>query len=111
MDRLKADVLKRAAEFPDRARIFVGDSAEMAAKVPDTSLDFVFLDGDHTEYGFARDLLAWAPKVHMNGVVLGHDWNWPTVQRVLARHCPNWEDFGDLVWSCDRSRVRLDPHV
>jgi Methyltransferase domain len=109
MARLRNDVISRASSYnrhsATRATILEGDSAEMAANVADASLDFVFIDGDHTEAGFERDLLAWAPKVHLNGLVTGHDWNWPTVQAVLQRRCPGWQGLEDAVWVCERRKV------
>lgn len=53
---------------------FVKAMSVTAAKhVPDGSLDFCFIDGNH-EYAFVKaDLEAWAPKVRSGGIVAGHD--------------------------------------
>ena len=112
MTQLRQDVMDRgtrlnAREHKERATIIPADSSLAADMVADASLDFVFIDADHTEAGCERDLLAWAPKVNMNGMVLGHDWNWPTVRRVLDRRCPGWNGLEDEVWCCDRRRVKL----
>ena len=58
----------------DRAVILNGDSTDMAAQVPDGSLDVAFIDADHSYTGAARDIPAWAPKVRAGGWLGGHDW-------------------------------------
>jgi len=45
-----------------------------AVDIPDESLDFVYIDGDHTFDFVMRDLINWAPKVKMGGVIAGHDY-------------------------------------
>ena len=42
--------------------------------IPDGSLDFVYIDGDHTAKGVILDLLIWLPKVRCGGLVLGDDY-------------------------------------
>ena len=48
-------------------------SAEAAAIVPDWSLDFVFIDADHTYEGTLRDIALWLPKCRK--LIMGHDYN------------------------------------
>ena len=50
------------------------DSIEAALKVPDESLDFVYIDADHTFNGVAPDICIWAKKVRKGGIVSGHDY-------------------------------------
>ena len=57
-----------------RAVYHHGDSVAMAAEIPDESLDYVFIDGDHSFFGCYRDLRAWWPKVKIGGIVSGHDY-------------------------------------
>lgn len=52
-------------------------SVEAAKKVMDGSLDFVYIDADHSYKSCKEDLLAWFPKVRHGGIVAGHDYlNW-----------------------------------
>jgi hypothetical protein len=55
--------------------IFVRETSMEAVKtVPDRSLDFVYIDGDH-RYEFIRDdLREWSRKVRARGIVSGHDY-------------------------------------
>lgn len=48
-------------------------SVEAASMVPDRSIDFVYIDGNHGRAHVLADLEAWSPKVRRGGVVAGHD--------------------------------------
>ncbi len=56
-----------------RRRIIREDSVIAASEVEDESLDFVFIDADHSYEGCSADLKAWVPKVKESGFVSGHD--------------------------------------
>lgn len=49
-------------------------SIEAAAQIPDGSLDFVYIDGNHLFPHVLADLCAWTPKVRSGGVIAGHDY-------------------------------------
>lgn len=40
----------------------------------DESLDFVYIDGDHSFKQFAADIVEWSKKVRHGGIVSGHDY-------------------------------------
>ena len=48
-------------------------SAEAAKDIPDESLDFVYIDGDHAFDHIMQDLIIWSYKVKPGGIVAGHD--------------------------------------
>lgn len=48
-------------------------SVEASKLVPDGSLDFVYIDGNHEYEYVLADLWAWVPKVRIGGTVAGHD--------------------------------------
>lgn len=48
-------------------------SVEAAQGVPNGSLDFVYIDANHTLPYVIQDLVAWVPKVRSGGIVAGHD--------------------------------------
>ena len=58
----------------DRARIIRTNSVDAARGVPDESLDFVFIDADHSYEGCKVDIEAWWPKVKPGGLLSGHDY-------------------------------------
>jgi len=49
-------------------------SVEAATRVPDGSLDFCYIDGNHKYQPVLDDLEAWAPKVRSGGILAGHDY-------------------------------------
>ena len=62
-------------KFGDKVKFLKGFSVEMAKKVKDGSLDFVYLDGDHSYEGCRNDIHAWLPKLKLGGIMAFHDYN------------------------------------
>jgi len=48
-------------------------SIEASKDFKDESVDFVYLDGDHSREGVLLDLRSWFPKVKKGGYIAGHD--------------------------------------
>lgn len=79
-----------ASQYADRVHVMRGDSMQAAERFADRSLDFVYIDADHSFEGCRRDILAWAPKVKVGGVLAGHDYyNMPPfeVRKAVAVTC------------------------
>jgi predicted O-methyltransferase YrrM len=51
-----------------------GRSEVVASKIKDDELDFVYIDGGHTESQVAMDLKLYYPKVKKGGLICGHDY-------------------------------------
>lgn len=49
-------------------------SVTAAKQFKGRTVDVVYLDGDHTYAGVARDIKAWLPKVKVGGYLCGHDY-------------------------------------
>jgi hypothetical protein len=49
-------------------------SVDAAKTIPNGSLDFVYIDGNHRLEAVIADLAAWSPKVRPGGVIAGHDY-------------------------------------
>ncbi len=86
--------------FPDRVNILRMDSVAAAAQVEDGSLDFVFIDADHSYEGCLADIDAWAPKIRRGGMITGHDYNlkWPGVIQAVDERFPDRIVSHDSVW-------------
>lgn len=69
--------------FPSRVDILRMKTTDAASLVEDESVDFVFIDADHTYEGCTADIKAWFPKVRRAGMICGHDFNWPTVAHAV----------------------------
>jgi hypothetical protein len=63
----------RLAAFGARVVLRKQFSVEAAAKFADESLDFVFIDANHSFNSCAEDLAVWSPKVKKGGIISGHD--------------------------------------
>jgi len=58
----------------DTATIIRKTSLDASLEVPDQSLDFVYIDGDHRFDHVMLDLILWAQKVRYGGIISGHDY-------------------------------------
>jgi len=69
------DVLYEKINRKIKPGILIRDfSIEAAKQFEDESIDFVYLDGDHTYEAVSSDIAAWYPKVKKNGIISGHDY-------------------------------------
>ncbi|HZT77435.1 MAG TPA: class I SAM-dependent methyltransferase [Vicinamibacterales bacterium] len=50
-------------------------SADAAGLFPDATLEFVFVDADHTVDAVRADIAAWQRKIRAGGTLAGHDWH------------------------------------
>jgi hypothetical protein len=62
------------APYDSRSDIWRLTSLEAAERVPDGSLDFVYIDARHDYESVLEDLEAWFPKVKPGGILAGHDY-------------------------------------
>lgn len=74
----------RLAEFGDPSLLLKMTSLEAAVKIPDLTLDFVFIDALHTYEAVRDDVAAWFPKLRPGGLLCGHDISWDGVQRAVG---------------------------
>lgn len=59
--------------YSDRVIFLKGFSTEMAKRIPNKYLGFVYLDAAHDYANVLKDLEAYVPKVREGGIVAGHD--------------------------------------
>jgi len=76
------NTMERVKFAGSRARVHRRYSADIAPKIKDGSLDFVFIDGDHSYAGCLADIKLWLPKVKQGGFISGHDINHPKLPGV-----------------------------
>jgi len=68
--------------FPERVNLLRESSHSAHNRFDDGSLDFVFIDGDHTFEAVRGDIQLWLPKLRAGGLLIGDDWSWDSVQRA-----------------------------
>jgi hypothetical protein len=56
------------------AEIIRKRSLDAVADFEDSSLDFIYIDGNHEFDHIMSELIAWTPKVKIGGIVSGHDY-------------------------------------
>jgi hypothetical protein len=67
------EVYERIEAFKEKAVILKGMSTEMIKQIPDDSLIFAYIDGDHSYDGCYNDLTGIFPKVKVGGIISCHD--------------------------------------
>jgi hypothetical protein len=84
---------RNTKRFGDRCRELWMPSLEAAEHFADKSLDFVFIDADHSYEACRADIEAWLPKIKPNGIIIGHDYTdqFPGVPKAVN------ESFGTAV--------------
>ncbi len=78
--------------FPGRVRVLKLMSCDAAVRVSDGTLDFVFIDANHSYPSVRGDILVWEPKLRQGGIMFGHDYSNGVARAVN-------EIFGDQVHS------------
>jgi hypothetical protein len=62
------------AQADPRAALVQAFTPQAASQFADQSLDFAYLDANHSYRAVRTDLRAWYPKVKMGGLLAGHDY-------------------------------------
>lgn len=65
---------QRMEPFKDKAKFLRMTTTQAAEKVPDDSLDYVYVDARHDYCGVQEDLRNWWPKLRRGGIFAGHDY-------------------------------------
>jgi len=72
-DEIYREMELKTAFAGDKRRILRGRTIEVVDTIPNESLDFVYVDGDHTLRGITIDLIKIWPKVKLGGFIGGDD--------------------------------------
>jgi predicted O-methyltransferase YrrM len=73
-DRLRAEAYLHDYIARQQCRIVYKSSIKAVREFTDGSLDFVFIDADHSYAAVKSDIEGWSPKVRSGGIVSGHDY-------------------------------------
>lgn len=100
------DETMKATEFASKKRVVLrGKTTEVIDEVADNSLDFSYIDGDHTLRGITIDLIKTYPKVRNGGFIGGDDFS-----RTIWQHSPNYEPtliFPFAVYFAEAMSVKI----
>lgn len=96
---------KDVSQFAEQAKMFVDkifihevDSRYPPTFIQDNTLDFFFIDASHTYKNVKRDIVSWIPKLKNNGWMIGHDINYPSVEKAVMDTIGFYEVGPDNVW-------------
>jgi len=99
-NKILSQAKKRLIGYGSRANWIRKSSVEAAKGVEDSSLDFVFIDGEHTEAACTDDIYAWYTKVRPGGILSGHDYSMEGVSKAVKA----WsEKFGKPIIFSDKN--------
>ena len=80
-------------------------SSEAAKKIRDKSLNFAFIDGNHSYEYVKEDISLWWPKIKSGGILSGHDLDWENgsgvrqaVEESFGKENKDWFSGPDMVW-------------
>ncbi|MDZ4241921.1 MAG: class I SAM-dependent methyltransferase [Candidatus Omnitrophota bacterium] len=90
-------VYNRAAGHPG-ARIIEASSLDAARVFTRESLDFVFLDADHSESAVRADIEAWKNKIRPGGILCGDDYDMAPVKAAVDSLLPGANILGGFFW-------------
>lgn len=74
-ERVLGECRRRVTPFGDRAKIIRAYDADVLELYDRDSLDFVYIDSDHSYAGVLSALRRWHPRVKRGGLVCGHDYH------------------------------------
>lgn len=103
-DELHSYVCNKLQSFGERSVVIKSDTTQASNLFDDYSLDFVYVDADHSYEGCKRDLEAWIPKIKKGGYITGHDLNWESVFKAISEVLPrfgiyNVMSIGEACWA------------
>jgi hypothetical protein len=78
------EMLDKTDFATEKRKILRGRTKEVIHKIPDESLDFIYIDGDHTLRGITIDLITLWPKIKQGGFIGGDDFTATPWQHDVA---------------------------
>ncbi len=72
-DDVYAEAMNKTAFASEKCVVLRGRTKDVIQQIPDHSLDFAYIDGDHTLRGIVIDLIKLFPKMKENGLIAGDD--------------------------------------
>ena len=91
--------------YGDRIKVFEVDSRTPPDFVEDGSLDFYFIDASHTYKNVVKDIQAWTPKLKPDGWMIGHDIDYPSVDKAVKDTIGFYEVGPDNVWIARKDKI------
>jgi len=108
LDAFKNNILRFGLE--KNISIYSMTSASASAAIPNRSLDFVFIDANHSYEYVLQDIKLWLPKVKDGGVIAGHDFLYSEgVRTAVHETFGNSFDVQSNLWFTTVKRSSVTP--
>ena len=75
LEKQKAIAIDNLKEWGGRIELVFLKSENAASQFEDNSMDFIYIDGDHSYDGVKKDLTLYYPKLKKGGYLCGHDFD------------------------------------
>lgn len=101
-EKLYEEVKNKFSIYDEKANIIRATSKEASKYFNDKSVDFIFIDGNHSYESVKEDIELWYPKIKIGGWITGHDydnsiWDKEGVVQAVDEIFDNFE-VKDTVW-------------
>lgn len=85
-------------KYGSRLVAIQGLSEHVADQIPNSSVDLIFIDGNHTYEFVCRDIVKYSPKLKPTGLLTGHDIDYPGVNRAVKELVDKYQVGPNNVW-------------
>lgn len=82
-----ASTFEKIYPYGERATIIRSTGHRAVSMFPDNSLDFVYIDANHSYEAVRSDLGMWWHKIRKGGYLCGHDYPYEEVKRAVDEFC------------------------
>lgn len=102
IDKVKDLFLQNIEIYKHKVQFINLPSLDAHHDIPNNSLDYIFIDGDHSYKAVSNDIKFYYSKVKSGGIFAGHDYNLSDVKQAVSefmqqqnvplsslKHCPN----------------------
>jgi hypothetical protein len=84
-------------------------SIQASTLFDDNSIDFCFIDADHSYEYVSSDIKYWYPKIKINGILGGHDYRggngvYQAVNELAQQYNLNIIEFEDNCWAVEKNK-------
>ena len=108
LEQRKKTVFSLLPLYPLRCKIYEERTDKAHEHFENDSLDFIFIDADHSYESVKRDIKLWTPKVKTTGMIFGHDLNWGSVARAVGESFHHFYINADCVWASTRHHYKFN---
>lgn len=86
---MESNAYIKLAKYKHKIRWIKKKSVDAAKFIASNSLNFVYIDANHTYKSVAEDILSYYPKVKKGGLFSGHDYDYESVKRAVDEFINN----------------------